>query len=293
MCLKGHPCGLKILDIFNKKHYDRGMMIKVGIIGCGTIGGQLIKAIKKDFRSKIKLVAVCDKNTDKARAAIRFFKIKPKVLSADALIKISDLVIEAASASISASVAKKTLLAGKEAMIMSIGGLINRKDVFWLANKKKKRLYLPSGAICGLDGVKSAATAGIKTATLITKKPPRALVGAPYLIKNKIDLNSLKREKIIFEGKAEDAIKAFPKNVNVSAIFSLAGIGGKKTKVKIVCCPGAKVNSHTLVVKGDFGQLMTQTKNLPSPDNPKTSYMAILSAIATLKSITEYVRVGN
>ncbi len=268
-------------------------MIKVGIIGCGTIGGQLIKAIKKDFRGKIKLVAVCDKNTDKARAAIRFFKIKPKILSADALIKISDLVIEAASTSISASVAKRTLLAGKEVMIMSIGGLINRKDIFRLANKKKKYLYFPSGALCGLDGVKSAAAAGISTATLITKKPPRALKGAPYLIKNKIDLNFLKRQKIIFKGKAEDAIKAFPKNVNVSAILSLAGIGGKKTIVKIVCCPGAKVNSHTVVVKGDFGQLMTQTNNLPSPDNPKTSYMAILSAIATLKSITEYVRVGN
>lgn len=268
-------------------------MIKVGIIGCGAIGTQLIKAIKKDFKGKLKLVAVCDKDIDKARAAVGSLKIKPKVLSIDSLIKISDLVIEAASASIAASVAKGALLAGKEVMVMSIGGLVKRKDIFRLANKKKKHLYLPSGALCGLDGIKSASMARISMATLITKKPPQALQGAPYLIKNKINLNSLKKERLIFSGKAKEAIKAFPKNVNVSAILSLAGIGAERTAVKIVCSPKAKVNSHAVVVKGDFGQLTAQTKNLPSPHNPKTSYLAILSAIATLKSMIEYVKVGN
>jgi aspartate dehydrogenase len=268
-------------------------MIKVGIIGCGTIGSELIETIKKNFKGKMKLVAVCDKDLNKARIAIKSFKRKPEVLSIGSLIRKSDLVIEAASASISAYIAKKALSAGKEIMVMSIGGLINRRDIFYLANRRKKHLYLPSGALCGLDGIKSASVGRITEVTLITIKPPKALEGAPYLIKNRVNLNLLKKEKIIFNGSAQEAIKAFPKNINVSSLLSLAGMGARKTKVKIICSPKARVNSHTVIVKGDFGQLITQTKNLPSPRNPKTSYLAILSAIAMLKSMVEYVKVGN
>ncbi|MFH1856690.1 MAG: aspartate dehydrogenase [Candidatus Omnitrophota bacterium] len=268
-------------------------MIKVGIVGCGTIGTELIKAIEKDFKGRMKLVAVCDADINKAASVIKTLKRKTRILSLENLIKASDLIVEAASASVSAMVAKKALSAGKEAMIMSIGGLINRGDVFRLANKRKKNLYLPSGAVCGLDGVKSAKTAKIAEVILVTTKSPKALEGAPYLIKKKINLGLLKKEKVIFNGTAEDAIAGFPKNINVSAVLSLAGVGAKKTKVKIICSPNAKVNSHIIKVKGDFGEFTTQTNNLPSPGNPKTSYMAVLSAIATLNSITDYVKIGN
>lgn len=268
-------------------------MIKIGIVGCGSIGSELIKAVKKDFKGKAKLVAVCDIDVKKAQEAVRIFKQKPKIASLELLIKMSDLVIEAASASISAAVAKKTLLAGKEVMIMSVGGLVGRNDIFQLANRKKKHLYLPSGALCGLDGVKSANMTKITQAVLVTKKPPRALEGAPYIVENKINLSALKKDSIIFDGSAEEAIKGFPKNINVSAILSLAGVGAKKTNVKIICSPKTKVNSHTVIVKGDFGELNAQTNNFPFPDNPKTSYLAVLSAMATLKTITEYVKIGN
>lgn len=268
-------------------------MIKIGIVGCGTIGNELIKAIKKDFKGSAKLTAVCDIDEKKAHKAIATFKQKPKVTSLESVVKMSDLVVEAASAAISSYVAKKALIAGKEVMIMSVGGLLGRNDIFRLANQKKKNLYLPSGALCGLDGLKSANRAKITEVMLITKKPPRALEGAPYVLKNEINLNLLKRDTVIFSGSVKGAIKGFPQNINVSAVVSLAGIGAKKTAVKIICSPKAKINSHTLIVKGDFGELTTRTNNLPSPNNPKTSYLAVLSAIATLKMITEYVRVGN
>lgn len=268
-------------------------MIKIGIIGCGTIGSELIKAIKKDFKGRARLAAVCDIDEKKAHRAIAIFEQKPKVTSLECVVKMSDLVVEAASASISAYVAKKALIAGKEVMIMSVGGLVGRDDIFQLANQKKKYLYLPSGAVCGLDGVKSAHLGKIAQVMLITKKPPRALEGAPYVLENKINLNSLKKDTVIFSGSAQAAIKGFPQNINVSAVVSLAGIGAKRTAVKIICSPKAKINSHTLIVKGDFGELTTRTSNLPSPNNPKTSYLAVLSAIATLKMIMEYVKVGN
>lgn len=268
-------------------------MIKIGVVGCGTIGTEIIKAIKNNFRGRAKVVAVCDMDEGKAEEAAAIFERKPKIVSLDSLVKMSDLVVEAASSAVSADVAKKALMSGKEVMIMSVGGLIDRDDIFKLANRKKKHLYLPSGALCGLDGVKSANTAKITEVSLITKKPPRALKDAPYVRANKINLRLIKKDTVIFSGSAKEAIKGFPQNINVSAVLSLAGIGAKKTNVKIICSPGTKVNSHTIRVRGGFGELTAQTDNLPSPNNPKTSYLAVLSAIATLKTITEYVKVGN
>lgn len=268
-------------------------MLNIGIVGCGAIGSCLIKVIKENFKGKAKVTAVCDLDRKKAENAITSFRIKPKVLSLQSLIKASDLIIEAASASISAMVARKALMAGKEVMIMSTGGLLNRDDIFHLANKKKRHLYIPSGAVCGLDGIKSASAGKIQSVALITKKPPEGLEGAPYLVKNNINLNLIKKETVVFSGSAEEAIMGFPKNINVSSVLSLASLGAKKTKVEIICLPKADVNSHTILAKGDFGELMTQTKNLPSPDNPKTSYLAVLSAAAMLKSILDYVKIGN
>ena len=178
-------------------------------------------------------------------------------------------------------------------MIMSVGGLIGATKVFDSAAKKGCSVYIPSGAICGLDGIKAARCSSIKSAVLTTRKPPRALEGAPYILKKKINLSKLKKDTVIFDGTARQAAKAFPKNINVAASLSLAGIGFNRTKVRIIACPGLKKNSHCIEAKGSFGRIVTQTENVPSPGNPKTSFMAILSAIAALGGIINNSRVGT
>lgn len=97
----------------------------------------------------------------------------------------------------------------------------------------------------------------------------------------------------MYEGPAREAVRKFPANVNVAATLSLAGIGLDKTKVKIVADPEVKNNIHEISVQGDFGELKTRVENVPSPQNPKTSYLAALSAIATLKKITDGVEIGT
>ena len=128
---------------------------------------------------------------------------------------------------------------------------------------------------------------------MTTTKPPKALEGAPYIVKNKINLNTITTKTIIFEGSALEAVDAFPANINVAASLSIAGIGAEKTKVKIVADPNTGKNMHEIVVEGVFGKLTTSTENLPSPNNPKTSYLAVLSAISMVKKIVGNVKVGN
>ena len=88
-------------------------------------------------------------------------------------------------------------------------------------------------------------------------------------------------------------MELFPANVNVAASLSLAGIGPEKTKVQIIADPNIKTNIHEIIAEGKFGLLKTRVENIPSPDNPKTSYLAALSAIATLKNITDSIQVGT
>lgn len=268
--------------------------IKIGIVGCGTIGSQLAKAIEEKFAEKAELFAVCDLNKDKAQKLKASSSLNPEILPLDQLIDSCGLIIEAASAKVSFEVARKALNQKKDVMIMSVGGILyNAKQLFKLAQSSGSHIYLPSGALSGLDAVKAASMAKINKVTLITRKPPQGLKGAPYLKKKHIDLTNLKEETVVFEGKATEAVKGFPENVNVCAILSLAGIGAEKTKVKIVTSPNYKANIHEIEVEGDFGRLVARTENVPSPTNPKTSFLASLSAIATLKSILNVVKIGT
>lgn len=268
-------------------------MIKVGIIGCGTIGGIIADAAVNRFSDAVKLAGVCDVDKEKARRLLERVKTDAIILSRKKLIERCDLIIEAASGSVSYEIAREAIEAGKDVMIMSTGGLLGRPDIFELAGKKGAKIYLPSGAVCGLDGVKSAMMANVRSVVLTTRKPPHGLEGAPYILKKKIDLKSIKKETVIFEGSAEDAVKGFPKNVNVSATLSMCGIGAEKTRVRIITSPDFKSNSHEIVAEGDFGRLRAVTENVPSPNNPKTSYLAALSAIATLRDIITSGVIGN
>jgi aspartate dehydrogenase len=256
--------------------------MKIGIVGCGTIGSQLVKVIHKDLKSKASLVGLCDTDKERIKKLKSKLKINTKIYPLKILIKQSDLIIEAAHPDVASVVLKESIANKKNVMLMSVGGMLGNEKLLKLAEKRGLRVYLPSGAVAGIDAIKAAKQAGIKTARLITRKPPKGL-----------SLKNITKETIIFNGTAAQAIKKFPKNINVSAILSLASIGAKKVKVKILTSPEFKKNSHQIIVEGKFGKLSTVTENIPSPNNPKTSYLAVLSAIATLKQILSPIKLGT
>jgi aspartate dehydrogenase len=268
-------------------------MLKVGIVGCGAIGSALARAIDGDI-PQAELVAVFDRDGQKAARLVSSLKKAPKILSTNELIKVSDLVVEAASKDIAATLARRVVENGKDCMVMSTGGMISEVDIFNLARARGCKVYLPSGALVGIDGVKSASCGKIYSVTLITSKSPKALDGAPYILKKHIDLDSISKETVIFEGSAAEAVAGFPANINVAATLSLASFGPKRVKVRIVVDPHLKNNNvHEIRVEGKFGRLFARTESLFSPDNPRTSYLAVLSAIATLKDICSSVKIGT
>lgn len=255
--------------------------MNVAIIGCGFIGSELAKFIDKT--KEFKLIGLND--IDKYKSDFLMRKLKnnyPKFMDYSDIIKKSDLIIESASKDVIDRILSDKNLdkKGKKLLIMSTGGLIENLD---LLNKIKNcEILLPSGAIAGLDAIKSVS-GRIKFLSLTTTKPIKGLEDAPYIIKNKINFKKLKTKKTIFQGNLKDAIKGFPQNINVAATLFLAS-KFEDIKVKITADPITKLNTHKIICQGDFGRITIITENVPSK-NPRTSYLAVLSAINILKTL--------
>ena len=272
------------------------MDLKVAIIGCGAIGREIALNIDARKIPNCKLSILFDTDSIKLRSLHEDLHIKPSSIfeNFDELIASNDyqdvrLVIEAASIKAAHRYAATILRQGKDIMIMSIGAFSDptfNETILQLLTDNDNNVFLPSGAIGGADIIRSVKNY-IDKVTIITTKSNKSLKGAPYFINKSIDIDTIKEKKVIFEGNAIDAIKEFPSNVNISALVSLAGIGFEKTMVKIVVDPNIKNNQHEIRVDWKFGHFQIKVDNMPSPDNPKTSYLAILSAIECLRGICE------
>ena len=132
----------------------------------------------------------------------------------------------------------------------------------------------------------------VDSVTMTTRKPPRGLKGAPYVVERGIDLDAIREPTVLFEGNPVDACKGFPENVNVSAAVSLAGIGPRRTTMRIVCDPGLTRNVHEVEAVGEFGRSFIRIENVPS-ENPKTGILTFLSTIALLRGRKAPLVVGT
>jgi aspartate dehydrogenase len=263
----------------------------IGIVGCGIIGKALLEAAESG-KLPARVAGVTSRTEGRARDFLSMFRLPPPYMALPELIEAADLIIEAAGGAVVPSLAEKVFAARKELMVISVGALLDHPEIFEQSRRTGCRLYCPSGAIAGLDGIKSASVGRISHVTHTTRKPPLGLEGAPYLVERAISLVGLQEEKEVFFGSAREACRGFPANVNVTAAVSLAGIGPDKTRVRILAVPGLQRNCHDIDVEGEFGLLHVHIENVPS-ENPKTGKLTAMSIIRAVQDVVDPVRIGN
>jgi aspartate dehydrogenase len=266
--------------------------MRVGIAGLGTIGRALCQAIDRG-EVKAQLVAVTTRDRERATPFLRELCHQPPLLSLNDLVSRSELVIEAATQQALETIAPSTLRQGKDLMVLSVGGILDHEEWVELARQTGSQIYVPSGAIVGLDGVKGATIGHITAVTMTTRKPPKALAGAPFVVEQQIDLDGFRSEAMIFEGSAREACRGFPANVNISAALSLAGIGADRTRIRIFVDPQGTRNVHDIEVVGEFGRFSIHLENEPSETNPRTGKLTYLSTLAMLKALANPLKVGT
>ena len=272
-------------------------MKKIGLLGCGAIGTQIALAIDSG-KIPATLTHVYDGSKIASAQLVEKLKTKPIIVENSHLLSSNpiDIVVEAASQQAVKDVSLSVLQNKKDLMIMSVGALLDESIYEILSDACKdfkKTIYLPSGAIAGLDGIK-AVHDELDSLSITTTKHPRSLKGAKFFETSDINLDSLDSKTEIFQGTAKEAVSFFPANINVAALLSLTGIGSEKTKVTIVADPETDKNTHHIEAAGNFGKMTFTIENFPDQKNPKTSRLAILSAIETLrKYCSDEIQIGT
>lgn len=257
--------------------------MKIGIMGCGAIANTLA-----DFIIEGKLEAnvqyLYDLTYENAQKLADVLNINA-VESIDELIDKSDLILEAASQKAVTTNVPKILESGCDVVIMSVGALLDKEfydEIIKIAQDNNAKIHLPTGAITGIDTVNAANMGEITSISLTTRKPPISL---------SIELDEGEEERLLFEGKASEAVKLFPKNINVSSTLSLAS--GIDVDVKIIADSRINNNTHEIHLKGTFGELTTITSNVASEKNPKTSALAAYSAASLLNKLNKTIQIGS
>ena len=222
--------------------------MKVGIIGCGAIANIITTSIVSE-ESNIDIAYFFDKDIERAEN-IASLAGGVAVLDFEDMLKDVDLVLECASPDSVKHFAPIVLERGIDMIVMSIGAFMDTDfytDVLKIAKDNNAKIHLPSGAVVGLDGIKAVAKFGLKEVSLVTRKSPKSLG------------KDIDTEEILFEGKASDAVKEFPLNINVAATISMAC--NRDIDVKIIVDPKVDRNVHEITARGDFGEFKTIIKS--------------------------------
>ncbi|MGB7954265.1 MAG: hypothetical protein WCF23_09810, partial [Candidatus Nitrosopolaris sp.] len=177
--------------------------MKVCLIGCGAIGSELAVAIDSGKVGSSTLVALFDTVEDAAqKLKLRLRKDNVAIfsnfseLASSSEFKDADIVIEAASQAAAKTFSKHVIENKKDLLIMSVGALA---DEFFLSQLLSEvytngnHIYVPSGAIAGIDAIKSVKGM-LDSVTLTTTKNPSALAGAPFFNSEPTRLNSIKKK---------------------------------------------------------------------------------------------------
>jgi len=264
---------------------------RVAVVGLGPIGSKVVKALDEGIDGLV-LVAVSVQHPAKHEGFLAGLKRRPAVLPIDGLSAVADIVIECAPSSLVRSIVAPFVGSGRTAIVLSAGALLENEDLIELARRNGGQIVVPTGALIGLDAVTAAAEGKIQSVKMVTRKPVTGLAGAPYLVENNIDIESIKEPLRIFQGTAREAAKGFPANLNVAVALSLAGFGPDRTTLEIWADPALTRNVHRVEVESDSARFSMSIENIPS-ENPKTGRITALSVIACLRKYRSPLRVGT
>src|SRR5919112_2873208 len=231
--------------------------LRVGIAGLGAVGLDVAKRLV-DGIDGLTLAAVAVRDAEKARRNLPQIGDLIALRTLDALADDCDIVVESLPPTLFRDVAISAIDKGRIFMPLSVAQVLQNGDLIERAKQKGARILVPTGALIGLDAVRAAAEGKINSVTMITRKPPAGIEGAPHLVKNNISLKDVDKPMKVFEGSARDGAKGFPANVNVAAALSLAGIGPDKTTLEIWADPGVTRNTHRIEVESDTARFSMQ-----------------------------------
>ncbi len=264
---------------------------RVAIAGLGAVGWAVAQALDRGIPG-CELAGVSADDLSRAERRVAGLLRPVPVVELEELEALADLVVEAAPAALLPLIVAPFVRAGKMAVVLSSGALLAHDELVDAARENGGQIVVPTGALLGLDAVVAAAEGEIRSVRMITRKPVRGLLGAPYLEEHGIEIGSITEPLRVFDGTAREAAVGFPANLNVAIALSLAGVGPDRTRLEIWADPALERNTHRIEVEADSATFTMTIENVPS-ENPRTGQITALSVIACLRKLGAPLRVGT
>ena len=258
-------------------------MLHITMIGCGAIGVGVLELLEQDPQLCVDAVIASAGSEDLVRQRLSSFRQAPQVLTALPAEACPDLLVECAGHKAIEEHVLPALERGIACLIVSVGalsepGLVERLEA--AAARGNTRIELLPGAIGGIDALSAAKVGGLDAVAYIGRKPAQAWKHTPA--EQVCTLDSLSEATVIFDGSAREAARLYPKNANVAATLSLAGLGLDRTRVTLIADPHSEENVHQVEACGAFGRFEMSLRGKPLAANPKTSALTVYSVVRAL-----------
>jgi aspartate dehydrogenase len=251
--------------------------VKVSVLGCGAIGGAVARALRDGRVPGARLVGVTHRGP-----------VGPPdlpVVDTATAVGASDLVAECAGHAALAEIGPRVVAAGADLLVASVGALTDAALLDALS-AGPGRVHLSTGAIGGLDLLRSAVTmGGLNWVRITTTKRP-AILAQSWMSPDELErLRTTTEPLVLRRGGAREIARAFPRSANVAASVALAVGDWDLVEAAVVADPGAARTTHVIEADGAAGHYRFEIDNLPSAETPTTSAVvpyAVLRAIAEL-----------
>lgn len=253
--------------------------MRVSVLGCGAIGGTVARALRDGQVAGAALAGVSHRNA--------VDPLDLPVIDESTMIRASDLVVECAGHAALAGSGPKVVAAGVDLLVASVGALTDAALLAALA-AGPGRVRLTTGAIGGLDLLRSAATmGGLDWVRITTTKLPTVLA-QPWMDQAEVArLRTTTTPLVLRSGSAREIATAFPRSANVAASVALAVGDWDLVEAAVVADPRATRTRHVIEAEGAAGHYRFDIDNVPSTQTPTTSAVvpyALLRAITDLAS---------
>jgi len=264
--------------------------VRLGLIGLGAIGGEVLAAVDRGELPGVELAAILVRRSRQSSAPTRLL-----TADADAFFRERfDAVLECAGHQAVRDHGARALAGGSDLLVTSAGALTDDavlKSLLASAERGGSRLIVPSAGIGALDILAGAAEGGLDEVTVTVRKDPPSWKGT--VAETLCDLDRLEAPVTLYDGPVREGARRYPQNVNISAAAALAGIGLDRTRLVIIADPGITTHVVEIAARGRFGSFSFREDVIPTESNPKTGRLVAMAVIKTVRQLSSRFVVGG
>lgn len=217
------------------------MTHRIGLIGYGRIGSDIADRVRDAPDTELGYVYVRSEKDDLPPEV----QITSPAELADHPV---DLAVEAATPAVLEDLAEP-ILAESDLLVLSGSAFADRDAearLTDLAAESDHQLYLPHGALFGIDGLADGREA-LESVHIEATKAPDHL---DFEYAGAVDPDDIEGRTVVYEGPTRGLCQRFPRNFNSHAALAMAGLGLDDTTSRLVADPEQETALHVVTATG-------------------------------------------